>query len=112
MTDPETLAAATVVVPALVAALVWVLPRTWVTRTALVGALATGGLAAALTAVALTGDRPLAGPWLVIDVPGGLLVGIIGAVGLVSVLVSPAYLGAAAGALVDPRRREIGRAHV
>ena len=106
MTDPETLAAATVVVPALVAALVWVLPRTWVTRTALVGALATGGLAAALTAVALTGDRPLAGPWLVIDVPGGLLVGIIGAVGLVSVLVSPAYLGAAAGALVDPRRRE------
>ena len=37
-------------------------------------------------------SEPLIGDWLVLDAAGGLLLGVIGLVGLASVLVSPAYL--------------------
>ena len=63
-------------------------------RVAVAGAVA--GRAAwplALAAVALgSPDDPLVGNWIVVDAAGGLLVGVIGVVGLASVLVSPAYL--------------------
>ena len=56
------------------------------------------GLALALAAVALVeSDDPSIGKWLVIDAAGGLLIGVVGAVGLASVLASPAYLGTVAG---------------
>ena len=45
-----------------------------------------------------TPGDPFVGDWLVVDAAGGLLVGVIGVVGLASVLVSPAYLAAAARA--------------
>ena len=57
--------------------------------------------------------RPaVVGNWLVVDAAGGLLVGVIGAVGLASVLVSPAYLagGAAARPTRAPRARLLRRA--
>ena len=49
----------------------------------------------ALAIVALgSPGRPVAGDWIVVDAAGGLLIGVIGLVGLASVLVSPAYLRA------------------
>ena len=106
MTSRELLAVLVVCVPAAVALLVAVAPRSAVTRLALVGALPTGGLAVALAAVALRSPgAPYAGTWIVVDAAGGLLVGVIGLVGLASVLVSPAYISTLRGALVSPPRR-------
>src|SRR6185369_17534581 len=42
----------------------------------------------------------------VVDVAGSLLVGVIGAVGLASVLVSPAYFDGGGRSLVTPERRQ------
>ena len=62
----------------------------------------TAALALALAVVALADPgEPVVGDWLVVDAAGGLLVGVIGLVGLASVLVSPAYLGTAQTALVS-----------
>ena len=53
----------------------------------------TAALAVALAAVALAArSGPSSRDWFVVDAAGGLLVGVIGLVGLASVLVSPAYL--------------------
>jgi hydrogenase-4 component F len=59
-----------------------------------VGIAAAGGLAAvvvAAVALAEPGHREL-GRWLVLDVAGGLLIGVIGVIGLASVLVSRQFL--------------------
>ena len=106
MTSREALAVGVVAAPALGAVLVALAPRRAVTAVATGAALVTCALALALAAVALAdpGD-PFVGDWLVVDAAAGLLVGVIGAVGLASVLVSPAYLGTAQSALVGPERR-------
>ena len=49
-------------------------------------------------------DR-LVGTWVVVDAAGGLLVGVIGLVGLASVLVSPAYLRGVTPRSCAPERR-------
>jgi hydrogenase-4 component F len=105
VTSREALAVAVLACPALAAILVTGVPRRVVTMTAVAGAAATGGLSLALAAVALAhpGD-PSVGDWLVVDAAAGLLVGVVGLVGLASVLVSPAYLATAATTLVRPGR--------
>jgi hydrogenase-4 component F len=77
-----------------------------VTAAAIVAALVTCALAIALAAVALVdpGD-PLVTDWVVVDAAAGLMIGVIGPVGLASVLVSPAYLATAQSALIAPKRR-------
>jgi len=99
----ESLAVALIATPALGAALVAVVPRRSVGAAAMIGSVATFGLSLALAVVALgdPGD-PLVGDWLVIDAAAGLFVGVIGLVGLASVLVSPAYLRTAGTTLVRP----------
>ena len=107
MTSRETLAAVLLAAPVLTATLLGISPRRLVSRIASAGALVTGGLAVALAAVALLDpDRPSVGTWIVVDAAGGLFVGVIGAVGLASVLVSPAYLQSASSSLVGAERRE------
>jgi hydrogenase-4 component F len=92
--------------PALAVALVLLAPRRLVTMLARVAALPVVALAVTLAVEALRspGD-PVVGDWLVVDVAGALLVGVIGVVGLASVLVSQSYLDQAPTALVSPERR-------
>jgi hydrogenase-4 component F len=106
VTSREAVALGLVAAPALGAVLVALVPARAVAAVALVSAVATGGLAIALAAVAL-GDpgSPSVGEWVVVDAAAGLLVGVIGVVGLASVLVSPAYLPGASSTLVRPERR-------
>jgi hydrogenase-4 component F len=87
-------------------ALVVPVPRRVVVPLAIGGAWLTTAFALALSALALgrPGD-PLVEDWVVVDAAGGLLVGVVGVVGLASVLVSPAYLASARGSLVSARRR-------
>jgi hydrogenase-4 component F len=106
VTSREALAVGVVVAPALGAVLVALAPRRAVTAVATGVALVTCALAIALAAVALTEPgNPFVGDWIVVDAAAGLLVGVIGLVGLASVLVSPAYLGTVRSALVEPERR-------
>jgi hydrogenase-4 component F len=107
VTSRDTLAATLLSAPVLSAALLALAPRGLLRGIATAGALVTGGLAAALATLALVdSDSPAVGTWLVVDAAGGLLVGVIGVVGLASVLVSPAYLETASSSLVGPDRRE------
>jgi hydrogenase-4 component F len=107
VTSRELLAQAVVGVPALVTALLLVVPRRSLTAVAVAGAVLTGGLAAALTILAVHAPHArLVGDWLVVDAAGGLLVGVIGVVGAASVLVSPAYLAGAGSSLFAERSRE------
>jgi hydrogenase-4 component F len=101
----ESLATAVTAAPALAVVLVLLVPRRFVTRAARVAALPVAALAVALAIEALRspGD-PVVGDWLVVDVAGALLVGVIGVVGLASVLVSQSYLDHAHTALVSPER--------
>jgi hydrogenase-4 component F len=106
VTSREALAVGVVAAPALGAALVALSPRRAVTAVATTVALATCVLAIALAAVALADPSdPFIGNWIVVDAAAGLLIGVIGPVGLASVLVSSAYLGTAQSALVRPERR-------
>jgi hydrogenase-4 component F len=98
------LAAAVVGAPLLAGALVSLAPRRLVPRVAAICAPPVATLALALAVVALRGDPSLS-DGIVIDAAGGLLVGVTAIVGLVSVLVSPAYLGTLRGSLVQPERR-------
>ena len=107
MTSRETLAIAVVAAPALAALVAAAAPRRAVAGVAAVGAVVAAALALGLAAVALTGpEHPLVHKWIVVDAAAGLLVGVIGVVGLASVLVSPAYLATAASGLVRAERRE------
>jgi hydrogenase-4 component F len=103
----EVLALAVIATPALATMLILVAPTPLVSVLARVAAVATSALAFVLTVLALhaPGD-PVIGDRLVVDVAGGLLVGVIGLVGLASVLVSPAYLDGTSDSLVSPERRQ------
>ncbi|HEY5057956.1 MAG TPA: proton-conducting transporter membrane subunit [Gaiellaceae bacterium] len=93
MTSRELLALAVVAAPFLTVAVVVVAPRRAVATVARGGAFASAAAAVALAAVALgSPQHPLVERWVVVDAAAGLLVGVIGVVGLASVLVSPAYL--------------------
>ena len=108
MTSRELLACALIAVPALTTRA----PR--VVAATVVPALAVGRRRcrprrlAARAGGARAADRrrdPSIGDWLVVDAAGGLLVGVIGVVGLASVLVSPAYLRRRDASFVAPERR-------
>jgi hydrogenase-4 component F len=101
----STLAVGLIATPALAAALVAVAPRRSVVTMAVVAAIATFGLAFALAVPALAdpGD-PFVSDWIVVDAATGLLVGVIGLVGLASILVSPAYVRTARTTLVRPEQ--------
>ena len=106
MTSREALALGVITAPALGAVLAALVPRRAVVAVATAAALVTCAVAIALAVVTLVhpGD-PFVGDWIVVDAAAGLLIGVIGGVGLASVLVSPAYLGATRSALVGPERR-------
>jgi hydrogenase-4 component F len=107
VTSRELLAALVVGLPVVTAVLVAGVPRRAVEQLAIAGAVATAGAASALATVALHAPgSPYAGRWVVVDAAGGLLVGVIGVVGLASVLASPAYLRGATSSLVSELRRE------
>ncbi len=106
MTSREALAVGVVAAPAFGAVLVALSPRRAVTAVATTAALVTCALAVALAAAPLADPgAPFVSDWIVVDAAAGLLIGVIGSVGLASVLVSPAYLGTAHSALVGPERR-------
>ena len=106
MTSREAFALAVVGLPALSAALVAVAPRRAVSGVALGGLSAAAAAAMALAAVVLRNpDAPVVTDWIVVDVAAGLLVGVIGLVGLASVIASPAYLRGMQTGLVRADRR-------
>ena len=106
MTSREALALAVVAGPVLAVLAVAIVPARFVTRAAFAGAAVSAAAAGALTAVVLVEPgTTLVEAWLVVDAAGALLVGVIGAVGLASVLVSPAYLDSASSGLVRVSRR-------
>jgi hydrogenase-4 component F len=106
VTDRELLALLAVALPAVGAVLVLVLPRRAVTPASLAAGVVAAAAALLLAGVALARPgEPLTGDWVVVDAAAGLFVGVIGVVGLASVLVSPAYLRHATTSVVDERRR-------
>ena len=107
MASREWLAMAVLAAPAMGVLLTAVAPQRALTRLAIAAGIATAGAAIILATVALSnpGTRHL-GTWIVVDPAGGLLVGVIGAVGLASVLVSPQVLAGGGGSLFRPRRSE------
>jgi hydrogenase-4 component F len=105
VTSREVLALCAVAAPAVGALASAVAPTRAVQRVAMSAAFAAASAAFALSAVALASPREsFIGHWVVVDVAGGLLVGVIGAVGVASVLVSPAYLRTVTSALVRTER--------
>lgn len=106
MPDRVLLAEATIVAPALVGCLLVAVPRGRLVGSARAGAILTAALAVATAAVALADPaHPAVGSWIALDAAGGLLLAVIGLVGLVAVLASPAYLDASSSVLVPERRR-------
>jgi hydrogenase-4 component F len=103
----ESLAVAVLVAPALGVALSALAPRRALDHVAVVTAIVVASVSITLTTVALAdpGARQL-GRWIVVDVAGGLLVGVIGLVGLASTLVSPQVLHHRRGSLFQERRAE------
>jgi len=99
------LALAAVGLPALSALVLAVAPRRSIPAVAVLGAIASAAAALALAAVALTDpDNPYVDDWLVVDAAAGVLVGVIGIVGLASVLVSQDYLSTSRAGLVRADR--------
>ncbi len=106
MTSRELLALAAIAAPSLTAAATGLAPRRAIAALAATGAAAGGAAAVALAAVALVSPaEPHVGHWLVVDAAGGILVGVIGAVGAASALVSPAYLRGVHTGFVREKRR-------
>jgi hydrogenase-4 component F len=106
VTSRELLAVAVVAAPSFAALATTGAPRRAVAGVAAAGALVAAAPAVALAAVALAApEHPLIHKWVVVDAAAGLLVGVIGVVGLASVLVSPAYLATATTGLVRAERR-------
>jgi hydrogenase-4 component F len=107
VTNRELLALVLIALPALAAVVLLLAPAALVSGLARVAAVPTAAVALALTVLALrSASDPVVGDWLVVDVAGGLLVGVTGLVGLASVLVSPAYLDTGSDSLVSPERRQ------
>ncbi len=89
--------------PGLAAVIFLLAPTSLVTTFARLASVATATLALTQSILALrASNEPVIGDWLVVDVAGGFLVGVIGLVGLASILVSPAYLGRSGDSLVSP----------
>jgi len=106
VTSREQLAWAVVAVPAIVALLVLPVPRRVATTIAVVGAFSTAGVALALGVLELRSlSDPVSGTWIVVDAAGGLLVCVVAAVGLATILFSPAYLAQAEHASGSVARR-------
>jgi hydrogenase-4 component F len=103
----EWLAVAVLAASSLGVALSALVPQRALARVAVVTAIVTASVSVTLATLALAdpGTRQL-GRWIVVDVAGGLLVGVIGIVGLASTLVSPQVLGHRRGSLFQPRRAE------
>jgi hydrogenase-4 component F len=95
-----------VAVPAVVACVLWLVPRRLVATTAYAGGVATSTLAV-LVAVAALRDaaHPEVGDWIALDAAAGVLIGVIGLVGLVTVITSPSFLDTTETVLVSQRRR-------
>jgi hydrogenase-4 component F len=106
VTSREALSWAVIAAPVLVAVLVAIVPRRLVATVAVGGAVPVAALALALAAVAL-GDPGTTsiGNRIAVDAAAALLVGVIGVVGLASVVVSPAYLATVRASLVSERLR-------
>ena len=105
MTDRELLALLVVGVPAAGAILVALAPRRAVSPVAVAGGIASAAVALALAAVALLEPgEPLIGDWIVVDAAAGLFVGVVGVVGLGSMLLSPGYLRSIGSAMVQEHR--------
>ncbi len=106
MTSRELLALAVVAAPACAAVASAVAPRRATSAVATAGAVLSAVAAGTLAVVALADPATrLVGRWVVVDAAAGLLVGVIGVVGLASVLVSPSYLTAMTTGLVRAERR-------
>jgi hydrogenase-4 component F len=98
VTSVEVLALTALAAPIVGLVLVALAPRRLVTPVAVFSAVPVGALCLALaTVAAIDSDDPIVGKWFVLDAAGGLLVGVVGTVGLASVLTSPSYLGTVAG---------------
>lgn len=100
MTTREWLATAVLVTPVAGIMAAAVAPHALLSRVEIVISCLSAIAAAAIAAVALAepAHREL-GRWIVVDPAGGLLIGVIGAVGLASALVSPQFLTARRGSL-------------
>ncbi len=106
MTSRELLALFAVVLPAAAAVLVSLAPRRVVGPVAVTGGVASAVAALLLAAVALARpDEPFVGEWVVVDAAAGLFVGVVGVVGLGSVIVSPAYLRSIGSSVVSGHRQ-------
>jgi len=103
----EWLGVAVLVVSSLGVTLSALVPRRALARVAVVTAVVTASASVTLATVALSdpGTRQL-GRWIVVDAAGGLLIGVIGIVGLVSTLVSPQVLGHGRGSLFQASHAE------
>jgi hydrogenase-4 component F len=107
VTSREWLAGAVLVIPAACVVVIAISPRRVLGRLAVAGATVTAAAAGALAILALAEpDGRELGRWIVVDAAGGLLVGVIGVIGLASVLVSPQVLGPGRGSLFRPERTE------
>ena len=107
MTTREWLATAVLVTPLAGIVAAAVAPHALLSRVEIVIACLSAIAAAALAVVALAepAHREL-GRWIVVDPAGGLLIGVIGAVGLASALVSPQFLTARRGSLFRADRAD------
>jgi hydrogenase-4 component F len=107
VTTRELLAIAVVALPALTAVSLRLLPSSVVRPAAIVAATATGVLTLTVAALAVSDPTgPLVGHWVVLDATGGLFLGVIGLVGLASVLASPAHLETAHSSILATAGRE------
>lgn len=106
MTSREHLAWIVVAAPAVVAVLVVCAPRRLVAWVALAGAFVTAAAGLTLGVQELRSlSHPVVGTWVVVDAAGALLVAVVAAVGLSTVLVSPAYLAGMERSLGSAQRR-------
>jgi len=94
VTSVEAAALAVVALPALAAGALALVGSPRAARTVALGvAVVVAALSLALAARALARpDDPVAGAWLALDAAGGVVLAVDGVVGLVAVLVSPAFL--------------------
>ncbi|MHB8339692.1 MAG: proton-conducting transporter transmembrane domain-containing protein [Mycobacteriales bacterium] len=109
MTSRTLVAELLIATPLCTAAAAALVPHRLLTRAAALGAALTGAFALALVGITLR--HPLqaqVGHWVTVDAAAALLVGVIGLVGVASVLVSPSYLRTMTGSVEHLQRRERG----
>jgi len=92
----DVLVYATVVLPLVTGGLALLARGAWLGRLVVAGALLTAAAAGGLGIVALADHAdPAHGPWYVVDAAGGVYLLVVAAIGLLSALASPGYLGPA-----------------